>query len=108
MLLRLSGPVIGLLGVLLGAWGTLLMCRVYHPFTTWRVLLHLFSVAFRYIVGDRKGARQELKDASEFAAVNQENKYRTLEGVYLLAFSFLVQTVGAALVIVDLLVHRTP
>ena len=44
MWLHFSGPVLTLVGVLLGIWGTLLMCRVYHPFSTWQVIPHLFSV----------------------------------------------------------------
>jgi len=41
MLLHWSGPIITLLGVVLGAYATLLMCREYHPFGTLAVIRHL-------------------------------------------------------------------
>ena len=47
MLLRFAGPVITLIGGVLGAYGTLLMCRPYHPFGTWGVVRHLLWICGR-------------------------------------------------------------
>lgn len=107
MFLHLSGPIISLAGVVLGAYGTLLMCRPYHPFTTWRVVQHLLWIAGKVLTGDTQAARDAIRDASEFATVNQENRDRTLVGVYFLVLSFIVQTIGAVLMLADLLVHPT-
>lgn len=66
MLIRLthwSGPVLSLLGVLLGTWGTLLMCRAYHPFSTWKVVVHLADVMGSLLRGDTAAAAQAIKDA---------------------------------------------
>ena len=101
-MLHWSGPVITLLGVLIGAYATLLMCREYHPFGTWSVMGHLFWIGWKLLVGDVKEVRIALKAASEFAQVNPANRYRTLAGVYVLVFSFLVQTLGALLIVIDL------
>ncbi len=105
MFLHWAGPVLSLLGVMLGTWGTLLMCRAYHPFSTWKVVVHLADVIGSLLRGERAAAAQAIKDASEFARVNPENKYRTLMGVYILVFSFFVQTIGALLILADLAAH---
>lgn len=105
MFLHWAGPVLSLIGVILGTWGTLLMCRAYHPFSTWKVIVHLADVMGSLLRGNTAAASQAIKDASEFARVNPENKYRTLTGVYILVFSFALQTIGAILILADLAAH---
>lgn len=108
-LLHLAGPLLTLAGVVLGIWGTLLMCRAYHPFSTGKVLLHLLGVVGKFIRGNWSGARESIESASEFSTLNQENRLRTLTGVYVLVFSFLLQTAGAMLVLIDsCLASQTP
>ena len=101
-MLHWSGPAITLLGVVLGAYATLLMCREYHAFGTWDIVQHLFWICGKLVTGKTEDVRNALKDASEFARINPVNQYRTLAGVYVLVFSFLVQTVGAVLILLDL------
>jgi len=105
MILRFAGPVITLIGGVLGAYGTLLMCRPYHPFGTWGVVRHLLWICGRVLAGDATATQQAIRDADAFSSVNAENRDRTVAGVYVLVFSFVVQTVGAVLILVDLLVH---
>lgn len=105
MFLRFAGPIITLIGGMLGAYGTLLMCRPYHPFGTWGVVRHLLWVCGRLLVGDAGATRQAIRDADAFSTINTENRDRTVAGVYVLVFSFIVQTIGAVLMIVDLVVH---
>jgi hypothetical protein len=100
-LLTLAGPLFVLLGVLAGTWGTLLMCRSYHPFGTWKVLLHLLAVAGMVVRGKFSEASDSIRGASDFSSINPENRFRTLEGVYVLVFSFLLQTLGAILILAD-------
>ena len=107
MLLHFSGPVIALVGVVLGAYGTLLMCRPYHPFTTWGVVQHLLWIAGRVLTGNTQAAREAIRDANDFSTINPEKRDRTVAGVYVLVFSFIVQTIGAVLILVDLVVHPT-
>jgi len=52
-----------------------------------------------------KEARQAIRDAEQFSNINPENRYRTVAGVYLLVFSFVVQTIGAVLILVDMMVR---
>jgi len=105
MFLRFSGPIISLVGVVLGAYGTLLMCRPYHPFTTWGVVQHLLWIAGKILTGNTQAAREAIRDANDFSTINPEKRDRTVAGVYVLVFSFIVQTIGAALILVDLVVH---
>ena len=107
MFLHLSGPLISLVGVVLGAYGTLLMCRPYHPFTTWGVVQHLLWIASKVLTGDVKAARRAIRDANDFSTINPEKRDRTVAGVYVLVFSFIVQTIGAVLIVADLVVHPT-
>lgn len=104
-MLHWSGPAITLLGVLVGAYATLLMCREYHPFGTWSVFGHLWWIAGKLLVGKTQEVRTALRAASEFAQINPANKYRSLAGVYMLVFSFFVQTIGSLLILID--VHYT-
>ena len=101
-LLHWSGPVITLLGVVVGAYATLLMCREYHPFTNRGMIRHLFWMAGQLILGKREEVRSALLTASAFAHENAANKTRTLAGVYVLVFSFFIQTLGALLIVIDI------
>jgi len=51
-------------------------------------------------------ARQAIRSAEQFSTINPENRYRTVAGVYLLVFSFVVQTIGAVLILVDMIVRK--
>jgi hypothetical protein len=104
-ILSLSGPVLTLIGMALGMWGTLLMVRAYHPFSTLRVVVNLLQVLALCLTGRMKQAGQLLEDASRLAEINEENRFRTLVGIYLLVFSFLLQTLGAALIVIDTARH---
>ncbi|HZL28667.1 MAG TPA: hypothetical protein VFC39_19235 [Acidobacteriaceae bacterium] len=106
MFLKLSGPIITLVGVWLGLWGTLRMCRVFHPLGN-LILWEILVVMWLYITGRGNKARQSLENASTYAAVNRANDFRTLGGVYVLVFSFFVQMIGASLIVADLIVHKT-
>ena len=53
-----------------------------------------------------KEARQAIRDAEQFSNINPENRYRTVAGVYLLVFSFVVQTIGAVLILLDIIVRK--
>lgn len=100
-MLHWSGPAITLLGVVMGAYATLLMCREYHSFGTWNIIRHLFWIVGKVATGQIEDVRSALRSATEFARVNPANQYRTLAGVYVLVISFLVQTVGAVLILFD-------
>ena len=108
MFLRFAGPVITLIGGVLGAYGTLLMCRPYHPFGTWGVVRHLLWICGRLLVGDDTQPRDKRSvTPNGFSTINPEKRDRTVAGVYVLVFSFIVQTIGAVLILVDLVVHPT-
>jgi len=105
-LLHWAGPIVTLLGVVIGAYATLLMCREYHPFTNSGMIRHLLWLAGRAMAGKEEEVRSALETASAFAESNPVNKTRTLAGVYVLVFSFFVQTLGAVLILVDMRVSQ--
>jgi len=105
LILHFSGPILTLIGVVLAMWGTLLMCRPYHPFSTWKVIGHVFHVVSLLLRGNPGGAQQTIANASDFSKINDENRRLTLAGVYVLVFSFLIQSIGAALICLDLVAH---
>ena len=61
----------------------------------------------RVLIGDTQAARQAIRDANDFSTINPEKRDRTVAGVYVLVFSFIVQTIGAVLILIDLVVHPT-
>jgi hypothetical protein len=69
------------------------------------VVQHLLWIAGKVLTGNAQAAREAIRDANEFSTINPENRYRTVAGVYVLVFSFIVQTIGAVLIIADLMVH---
>jgi hypothetical protein len=93
--------VLTLLGVLLGVRGTLLMCRAYHPFQTSAVVWPILKTVGRVLRGDIAALEESVEATSDLASLNQENRARTLAGVYLLIFSFFLQTLGAMLLVAD-------
>ena len=48
---------------------------------------------------------EAIRDADAFSTINAENRDRTVAGVYVLVFSFIVQTIGAVLILADLILH---
>ncbi len=66
---------------------------------------HLLWIAGKVLIGKTEAVREAIRDANEFSTSNPEKRDRTVAGVYALVFSFIVQTIGAVLILVDLLVH---
>jgi len=99
--IKVVGPLLALVGVILSVWGTLLMSRQYHPFGTWKLFKHIVRVIRITIFSGRTPAKALIAKASHFADLNVENRIRTLTGLYILALSFAVQTLAAVLILID-------
>ncbi len=66
------------------------------------MIRHLLWIGLKLAAGKTQEVRAALQTATDFARINPANRYRTLAGVYLLVFSFFVQTLGAVLILLDL------
>ncbi len=51
--------------------------------------------------GNLAAVEESVEATSDLASVNEENRARTLAGVYLLIFSFFLQSLGALFSILD-------
>jgi len=98
---RVGAPVATGVGVILGVMGTFLICKPYHPFTVWGLVRHLRSVIWCAI---RKGPSQAsglVRTASRLSEINEEDRAKSLVGVYLVFLGFVMQAFGALLWTID-------
>lgn len=104
--IHIGGPVIALLGVLVGVAGTLMMSHQYHPFTSFKLLTHSFNIAARLLIKSPEDTRRLMYETSQLSLVNEEDRGRSLFGLYCLIFSFFLQMFGAVLMLIDMLLPQ--
>jgi hypothetical protein len=106
--MALAAAILTLLGVLTGVYGTYLMTMAYHPFdsTGWGVTRNFIRVMWRLATLRWKSAKALIQKAAFYGEMNKEDRALSLAGLYVLSFSFLLQTVGASLAIADVLFHH--
>ena len=98
---RVGAPIATGVGVILGVMGTLLICKPYHPFSVWGLVKHIFSL-IPYAI--RKGQSQAsglARTASRLSAINEEDRAKSLVGVYFVFLGFVMQAIGALLWTID-------
>jgi hypothetical protein len=98
---KLCAAVSSLIGVVLGVVGTYLMTSAYHPFNAQGVMYDFLHVVFLFLTFRWKRGLRMIGDAAFFGEVNPEDRRRSLLGIYVLGVSFLFQTAGAALFVLD-------
>ena len=101
--IRLGAAAFALLGVVVGVVGTLLMTRMYHPYTSAQIFRNIYGILKTVIVSGMSEAHDLLKASSELGEINKENLARSLFGLYLLILSFVFQTLGAVLGVMDVM-----
>ncbi len=85
-------------GVVLGVVGTLLICRPYHPFSLSDLLKHVFFTLIPMVIrGAVEEAHALIRTTSRLSEINEEDRAKSLLGVYLVLAGFFFQTVGAVL-----------
>lgn len=98
---RVSAAIFALLGIVVGVFGTLQMTRMYHPYTSLQVFRNILGVISRWVISGRAEAEALLKTSADLGEINKEDRTRSLFGLYLLILSFVFQSVGAGLAVVD-------
>jgi hypothetical protein len=103
--MALAAAILTLLGVLTGVYGTYLMTTAYHPFDSagWGVTKNFIRVMWRFATLRWKAAKTLIQKAAFYGEMNKEDRALSLAGIYMLSFSFLLQTIGAAFAIADAL-----
>lgn len=99
--IKICAAALTLVGVVIGVVGTYLMTSAYHPFNAPAVTFNFFRVVGLFITFRWQRAWEMLGDAAFFGGVNREDRTRSLFGIYVLGVSFLFQTAGAILFIID-------
>ena len=93
-------------GVVIGIVGTYLMTSAYHPFNAPAVVYNFFRVIGLFLTLRWKRGIEMLSDAAFFGEINREDRTRSLLGIYVLGISFLFQTIGASLYVLDVFTGR--
>jgi hypothetical protein len=99
--IKLCAALFSLVGVVLGVVGTYLMTSAYHPFNAQAATYDFLHVVFLFLTFRWKRGLRTIGDAAFFGEVNPEDRRRSLLGIYVLGVSFLFQTAGALLFVVD-------
>lgn len=97
---RIGAPILTGWGVILGVWGTLMICKPYYPFSTLGFVRRVLGVFWAL----RHGMEEALKlveITSRLGAVNGEDRPKSLIGVYFVFFGFVLQAIGAVLWCLD-------
>jgi len=105
---KIGAAVFLLIGVVVAVYGTYLMTTAYHPFKKLDLVRNMLRVSFRLVTIQWRAADDLIKDVASVALANPEDRPTSLRGVYFLFVSFLFQTVGAILAVVDVLISRVP
>jgi hypothetical protein len=106
--IRIGAAIFTLLGVVVGVVGTMQMTRMYHPYTLRQVSWSILGVIWTWVTSGPSKAEAFLKDSAALGEINPENRFRSLAGLYLLILSFVFQTLGASLSVVDALLTHEP
>ena len=106
-LIRVGAPAITLVGVVFGVMGTLLICKPYHPFSMTGLARHVFLTLVPMVVKGRiADAYALMQTTSKLSAINEEDKVKSLFGIYLAFVGFVFQSFGAVLWAIDSLIAR--
>ncbi len=102
-LVSVGAPALTVFGVVMAALGTLMICKPYHPFSTFALIRHLLGVlwSFRHGLGE---ALRLVRITSSLGTINEEDRAKSLVGVYLVFFGFFLQMFGACLWLIDAVV----
>lgn len=92
-----------LAGVIVAVYGTHLMTEEFHPFKIGELIKSLVITFFLLLTLQWKKANELVADIS-LTEVNPQDRSKALKGVYFLLMSFVLQTIGAALAVLDVIV----
>ena len=95
--LEIASAVFGLLGVIAGVYGTWIMTRWTHVYRFWGFTWNTLTLLLH------RSKREERKNqiATKFAELEKEKKADSLSGLYYVFLGFVFQTVGAILLLID-------
>lgn len=102
-LIKISAAGLLLLGVIVAVYGTYLMTLAYHPFKKLDLIKNILRVCLRLTTFRWRSANRIVEDAVSFAEANPENRPKSLRGIYFLFVSFVLQTAGSILAVIDVL-----
>ncbi len=104
-LIKICAAGLLLLGVLVAVYGTYLMTLAYHPFKTKLDLVkNILRVSWLFATFRFRAAHELVDTVEQFAEVNPEDRTKSLRGIYFLFLSFVLQTAGSILAVIDVLV----
>lgn len=101
IIVRFAGPLVTLLGVGLGMYGTFLVSRFYHSFRPKIFWITVFKTLWHFLTFRKSKAVNFIEIAVKVSLDNKEDKPTTLLGYYLIFWGFAFQGLGALLWEID-------
>ena len=100
--LNIAGFVIASAGSMLGMTGALQQTNAYYPFKPGPFLGYMLRITFGPIL--RKSVADEIHTAAKLSEKRPEDRAKSLHGLYFLFCGFLLQMVGAAVLLAAALI----
>ena len=101
---EILAAILSLAGVIVSTHGTYLLTRWYHPFTEGGFVASLRRMMWRKMRGKNEELSRHLRVTTALAKLRPEDKSRSLDGIYWVFVGFVLQTIGALLVLLDVLI----
>jgi hypothetical protein len=101
--IKMGAAAFLLAGVVVAVYGTYLMTQEFHPFRIGSLVISVVTALFLIVTFQWKSANHLVADIS-LTEVNPQDRSKALKGVYFLFLSFILQTIGAVLAVMDVLV----
>jgi hypothetical protein len=98
---EIGGAVLSLLGVVVSVYGTYLMTKWYHPYKWAGFVKSVALSVWREIAGEGEKTARHNRVAALMAEMTPENKAESLNGIHWVFFGFLLQAIGALLILGD-------
>jgi hypothetical protein len=94
-----------LAGVFVGVYGTYKMTKFYHPYRWAGFVKSVVMTMYRDLTGQEDKVNRHNRVAAKLAGMTPEDKADSLRGVEWVFVGFLLQTGGAIIVLIDVIVN---
>lgn len=99
--LEVGAAGLTLLGVIVGVYGTYILTKWTHPLGWWGFNWSVLVMFGRKLIGRDDETTRINEVSTRLATMSAENKAESLHGLHWVFFGFVLQTIGAVLLVID-------
>jgi hypothetical protein len=104
---EIGAAILLLVGGIIGAYGSYLVTKWYHPFRGEGFLVSVAEVVWKVVTGRRREAVEKMEFTAELAeGLNPDDKKTSVAGVYLIFIGVALQAFGAMLATADAVIQN--